>query len=297
MLKRVVSVTLALLCCAAAAHAQGTLTVTRTGMVVQGSYTAEASLAQGSVAVYSLCDTTLYLLADAVLLDPLEAGETGSFSVDLAAMDGAVLVTDTAKQTMQTLPGLTQAQREQFLAGQLSVRLYQGTGTPENPPLAEAMVPAVAAAMTLRSAGIQNGVLGDEYGRKGSQKNKGIPTLSPPLTVQNLPQGTAALAVTIIDPDGGDWVHWLAANLPAVEEIPQNASIDWAEQMVQGKNDFGQRGYGGPTPPSGTHTYVITVYALSEPLALKAGFKVRKLEEALEGKVLGQATLTGDYSR
>ena len=297
MLKRVATVTVVLLCCVAAALAQGTLTATLTGTVIQGSFTAETPLAQGSVAVCSLCDTVLYLLADAARLDPLAAGETGSFSVDLAAADGAVLMTDTATQTTQALPGLTQAQREQFLTGPLSVRVYQGSDTPENPPLAEAAVPAPAAAMTLNSAGIQNGVLGDEYGKKGSQKNKGIPTLSPPLTVQNLPQGTAALAVTIVDPDGGDWVHWLAVNIPPVGEIPQNASIDWAEQMVQGKNDFGQRGYGGPTPPSGTHTYVITVYALSEPLALKAGFRVWKLDEALEGKVLGQVTLTGDYSR
>ncbi len=297
MLKRVATVTLALLCCAAAALAQGTLTATRTGTVVHGSFTAETALAHGSVAVCSLCDTTLYLLADAARLDPLAAGETGAFTVDLASVGGEVRMTDTAAQTTQTLPGLTQAQREQFLAGQLSVRVYQGTDTLENPPLAELSLTAPAAAMTVTSAGIRNGVLGDEYGRKGTQKKKGIPTLSPPLTVQNLPQGTAALAVTVIDPDGGDWVHWLAANLPAVEEIPQNASIDWVEQMVQGENDFGQKGYGGPTPPSGTHTYVITVYALSEPLALKAGFSEAKLNKALEGKVLGQATLTGDYSR
>ena len=297
MLKRVATVTLALLCCAAVALAQGTLTATRTGTVVRGSFTAEAALAQGLVAVCSLCDTTLYQMADAAWLDPLAAGATGSFSVDLATADGEVLMTDTVAQTTQTLPGLTQAQREQFLAGQLSVRVYQGANTSENLPLAELSLTAPAAAMTVSSAGIRNGVLGNEYGRKGTQKNKGIPTLSPPLTVQNMPQGTAALAVTVIDPDGGDWVHWLATNLPAVGEVPQNASIDWAEQMVQGKNDFGQRGYGGPTPPSGTHTYVITVYALSEPLALKAGFRVWKLDEALEGKVLGQASLTGDYSR
>lgn len=297
MLKRVATVTLALLCCAAAALAQGALTATLMGTVIRGSFTTEAPLARGSAAVCSLCDTTLYLLADAARLDPLAAGETGSFSVDLATADGEVLMTDTVAQTTQTLPGLTQAQREQFLAGQLSVRVYQGANTSENLPLAELSLTAPAAAMTVSSAGIRNGVLGNEYGRKGTQKNKGIPTLSPPLTVQNLPQGTAALAVTVIDPDGGDWVHWLATNLPAVGEVPQNASIDWAEQMVQGKNDFGQRGYGGPTPPSGTHTYVITVYALSEPLALKAGFRVWKLDEALEGKVLGQASLTGDYSR
>ena len=92
-------------------------------------------------------------------------------------------------------------------------------------------------------------------------------------------------------------MHWLATNLPVAEEIPQNSSIDLAGQMVQGKNDFGFIGYGGPTPPSGTHTYVLTVYALSEPLVLKDGFKWKAFQKALDGKILAQADVTGDYSK
>ena len=158
-------------------------------------------------------------------------------------------------------------------------------------------VPGRSLLMAVTSAGIQNGVLADEYGKRGVQKRKGIPTLSVPLHITGIPSGTAALAVSMIDPDGGDWVHWLAANIPVMADIPANASIDLAAQMVQGRNDFGFTGYGGPTPPSGTHGYVITVYALSEPLALKDGFKQKAFDKALDGKVLAQAQLTGDYSR
>lgn len=150
--------------------------------------------------------------------------------------------------------------------------------------------------MALSSAAIAGGVLADEYGAKGTQKQGSVPTLSPPLTVEYIPEGTACLALTIIDPDGGDWVHWLAANIP-VGDIAENASLDWPDAVVQGRNDFKARGYGGPTPPSGTHEYVITVYALSEELALEDGFKLKDLQAAMEGKVLAQAVVTGDYSK
>lgn len=152
-----------------------------------------------------------------------------------------------------------------------------------------------AGTFSVSSAGIVNGVLSDAYGARGAQKTKGIPSLSFPLTFENIPTGTASLALSIIDPDGGNWVHWLAANLP-VADLAENASIDLASEMVQGKNDFGFVGYGGPTPPSGTHTYVITVYALSETIPLKDGFSLKQFEENLIGKTLASASLTGDYA-
>lgn len=155
----------------------------------------------------------------------------------------------------------------------------------------------VSPAMAVTSAGIINGVLADAYGKKGKDFLKGIPSRSMPLTLANLPKSTAALAIEMVDPDGGDWVHWLAVNLPVETEIPENASIDWADKMVQGKNSFGKQGYGGPTPPHGTHTYVITVYALSDPVELKEGFSSQKFHKAIDGVTLASATVTGDYSK
>ncbi|HHW94099.1 MAG TPA: YbhB/YbcL family Raf kinase inhibitor-like protein [Clostridiaceae bacterium] len=155
--------------------------------------------------------------------------------------------------------------------------------------------------MTIASAGIVSGAMKPEYGAKGKQFVKGkIPSLSLPLTVNHIPKGTEVLSITMIDPDGGDWVHWLAVNIPVdgeTCEILENSSIDWPEEIIQGKNDFGTVGYGGPTPPSGTHTYIITVYALSETLDLKAGFKLAAMQKAMKGKVLAEAVVTGTYAK
>jgi len=216
--------------------------------------------------------------------------------VDIANMEGLFRITSLKGGTTEYFSTLTQAQRDTILTGKLSVRIYRTTEFSPDEMLAECDVEPASTEMMLSSTGIVKGVLGDEYGQKGTQKHKGVPTLSPPISILNLPEGTQALAIVMIDPDGHDWVHWLAANVPVAEEIPQNSSIDMAKQMVQGRNSFGSNGYGGPTPPSGTHTYVFTVYALSEPLTLEDGFKLKAFKQALEGKVLAQAEMTGEYS-
>lgn len=297
MKKRITLTALALLLVVATALAQGELAAALVGTVVKGSYTAQEELSQASVVVWSETETTRYALPGFIQLSPLAAGETAEFSVDLSSVNGPVTITDIQTGQTESADTLSGEQRAAILTGRLSAGIYRGTEPTPDALLAECEVTSPAAAMTVSSAGIVNGVIADEYGKKGTQKRKGIPTLSLPLSVRNLPEGTAVLAVAMVDPDGGDWVHWLAANLPVAEEIPQNRSIDLAGQMVQGKNDFGFTGYGGPTPPSGTHTYVLTVYALSEPLVLKDGFTWKAFQKALDGKILAQADVTGDYSK
>jgi Raf kinase inhibitor-like YbhB/YbcL family protein len=175
----------------------------------------------------------------------------------------------------------------------------------ETPTEAPAPEPTVEAApmpdMAVSSEGIVDGAMGIKYGAKNEEFAGGkIPTLSLPLKVEYIPEGTVSLAVVMIDPDGGNWVHWLVANIPVdgtVVEIPENASLDWPEDIVQGRNDFGFLGYGGPTPPSGVHTYVTTVYALSDMLELESGFKLPAIKQAMEGIILAEAQILGSYAR
>ena len=48
-------------------------------------------------------------------------------------------------------------------------------------------------------------------------------------------------------------------------------------------------------PPNNEHTYELTVYALSDELDLKNGFYANELFHAMDGEILGQATITGTY--
>ena len=151
--------------------------------------------------------------------------------------------------------------------------------------------------MSVTSTAIVDGVLGDAYGKFGAQKRGSMPALSPPLTVVNPPESTVCYAVIMLDPDAKNWVHWLAANIVLDEDglLPENASVEWADDMVQGKNDFGKTGYGGPTPPSGVHTYTITVYALDAELPLKVNYSLKQLKTAMEEHVLAEAVIMGSY--
>jgi Raf kinase inhibitor-like YbhB/YbcL family protein len=126
--------------------------------------------------------------------------------------------------------------------------------------------------------------------------------VSPPISWSGVPEGAKSLALICDDPDapGKTWVHWVLFNLPPrIEGLPEGvpARTNVAGGGVQGTNDFRKAGYGGPCPPGGTHRYQFKLYALDAELALPAGATKAALEGAIEGHVLGQATLTGKYSR
>ena len=154
--------------------------------------------------------------------------------------------------------------------------------------------------MTLESSGIVNGVIADKYGGRGDIKNNGIPVLSIPLSIKWEPDDTVCFAIRMMDPDsvplcGYEWVHWLAANIETTD-IPENASIELKPGMVQGLNEFGAIGYGGPTPPDKPHTYIITVYALDTTLDLLDEFVGDELDAAISGHILAEAQTTGSYT-
>ena len=183
---------------------------------------------------------------------------------------------------------ITPTPSQQELAALPDIPIQTATETP-------AATEAPSDAFTLNSTGIVNGVIADDFGARAAQTKAGIPNRSFALTFANVPEGTVCIALTMIDPDGGNWVHWLVSNAP-VEGLPENASVDLADSLIQGKNDFRFTGYGGPTPPTGTHTYVITAYALSEEPSLSYGFSLKELTQAIEGKVLATAVLNGTYT-
>lgn len=77
---------------------------------------------------------------------------------------------------------------------------------------------------------------------------------SPPLRWSEPPSGTKSIALICDDPDAprGIWVHWVLFNLPTnthelEEGVPTTATLPSGAK--QGKNDFGNIGYGGLAPP------------------------------------------------
>ena len=129
------------------------------------------------------------------------------------------------------------------------------------------------------------------------------PDLSPVLEWTNVPEGSKTLALICDDPDApmGTWVHWVLYNLPGdvtglPEGIPPTDTIELG--AVQGINDFGRIGYGGPCPPPGKpHRYYFKLYALDEKISLYPGARKGDLLKAMENHVLGQAELMGTYGR
>jgi Raf kinase inhibitor-like YbhB/YbcL family protein len=126
--------------------------------------------------------------------------------------------------------------------------------------------------------------------------------ISLPFHWENPPDSTQSFALIIHDPDGGNWIHWAVFNIPAsCDSIIEGASRTgmMPEGSIELDNEFKTPGYGGPQPPSGTHRYIATLYALNVTTVPNLnGFKpYQELNSILSGKVIASTAITGTYSR
>lgn len=126
---------------------------------------------------------------------------------------------------------------------------------------------------------------------------------SPPIRWSEPPSGTKSIALICDDPDAprGTWVHWVLFNLsPQTREleegVPTTATLPYG--VKQGKNDFGNIGYGGPAPPKGKlHRYFFKLYALVVAMDLAPGATKAQLEAAMRGHILAEGQVMGTYKR
>ncbi len=127
--------------------------------------------------------------------------------------------------------------------------------------------------------------------------------LSPQLAWSAPPARTASLALIVTDPDAprGVFTHWVLYDLPVgmrtlTEGVPGvGLLVDGAHQ---GRNDFGEIGYGGPCPPPGSpHHYIFTLYALDIKLNLPVGETRAQVEAAMQGHILAKGRLIGLFQR
>lgn len=123
--------------------------------------------------------------------------------------------------------------------------------------------------------------------------------VSPPLAWDRIPEEAAEVAIVVTDPDAPEspFVHWVVVGLDPGDGELEEGTVP--AEAVEGSNDFGDQGYGGPCPPTGdpAHRYVFTVYAADAPLRLEPGAPADEVNTALQGRVVARGRLVGTYRR
>lgn len=137
---------------------------------------------------------------------------------------------------------------------------------------------------------VNNGKIPNKYTCDGEDVN-------PPLEFFDVPEEAQSLALIVEDPDspGKTWMHWIIFNIKgSTTGIPEDTVPNGAIEAV---TDFGNTGYGGPCPTTGTHRYRFKLYALNTFLDLSEDTTRDELIAAMDGHVIDEAELTGLYTR
>ena len=119
--------------------------------------------------------------------------------------------------------------------------------------------------------------------------------INPNLEISEVLENAKSLVLIMDDPDApiGIFTHWLIWNIsPDLTEIKEDSV---PENTIQGRNDFGKIGYGGPMPPSGSHRYFFKIFALDTELDLREGADKEELEKAMQEHIIDKAELIGLY--
>lgn len=121
--------------------------------------------------------------------------------------------------------------------------------------------------------------------------------VSPPLAWENAPQGTKSFALAVVDrhPVARNMIHWLVTDIGAdVTSLKEGAS--GSAQMPAGAKEL--KPYVGPFPPSGTHDYEFTLYALkTEKLDLPKQVSLETFAKAAEQNSLATTKLVGKFTK
>lgn len=152
---------------------------------------------------------------------------------------------------------------------------------------------------------LNQGFLPDRYTSKAEITKKNQPIVSFPITIQEIPKKATSLALSLIDYDavprtGFPFIHWLAANIPPMTEIPADFSRHFTGP--QGQNSWMSRfyalddayftaHYAGPNPPDQPHHYTLTIYALSSNAPLKNQFYYNEFLDQLSDRIIDQSSL------
>ena len=120
--------------------------------------------------------------------------------------------------------------------------------------------------------------------------------LSPSFDIAGLPEGTVTWGLSIVDQTAANAVHWVAANIdPEINHVDAGVVPAGA---VQSLNRIQKVGYAAPCPKAGElHTYVLTVYAVSQQLEVSDGMDAETMLTSLEAGSLGITSTTFTFTR
>jgi len=120
--------------------------------------------------------------------------------------------------------------------------------------------------------------------------------LSPSFDIAGLPDGTVTWGLSIVDQMALDAVHWALANVdPTINHVDAGVVPAGA---VQSLNRLQKVGYAAPCPKAGEpHTYVLTVYAVSQQLEVSDGMDAETMLTSLEAGSLGITSTTFTFTR
>ncbi len=142
------------------------------------------------------------------------------------------------------------------------------------------------------------------------EENKSIPVkhtcegedVSPNLIWDGVPKGTVSQALLMEDPDapGGTFTHWIMYNIPpkvsSLNNVPTQKTLD--NGAMQGQNDFGKIGYGGPCPPHPEeHRYIFKLFALGKELKPEEGRDRAAFLESIKDHVIEKSEYVGLFKR
>jgi hypothetical protein len=179
---------------------------------------------------------------------------------------------------------------------------------PQNAPAA-AQRPAAPPPMRLISKDISDGKpIAQKYTCAA-----GAEAVSPTLQWVDAPRGTASFALIVHDmeprPRKGvdDILHWMIWNMPGIaSSLPEGVSAasgdlpDGSHQTNGFAGQNGNFGYRPPCPPQDVpvaHHYAFELFALDEKLDLPEKATRADLLKAMDGHIIGHATIVSPFNR
>ena len=136
----------------------------------------------------------------------------------------------------------------------------------------------------------------DDGGDIPQKHGKKVDNVSPELSWTGAPSEAKSFALALVDthPVAKSYVHWLVVHIDAATTSLPEGAADGA--MPTGSRELTP--YAGPFPPSGTHEYELTIYALdAKTVALPSNASIDEFKARIKGRTLATARVVGKFTK